>query len=340
MTHEWERYSRQMLFNPIGESGQKMLSESKVLIVGMGALGTVAVNHLARSGVGHIVFCDRDYVEASNLQRQSLFDEQDALDMLPKAVAAERKLKAINSSIQVEGIVTDVTADNIHGLMENVDIVMDGTDNFSTRYLLNDVAFQYGVPYIYGGVVSSRGMGAMFIPGETPCLRCLFPTYDASGQTCDTIGVLSMVVDAVASQEALMAVKYLTGNKDQVDKALYTMDMWRNDHFSMGFGKAVLDCPTCGKKEFPALQVSEGDRVTTLCGRETVQILHSGRLDLKQWASVLAPVVQEIKETPFLLKALLNEGETLVLFPDGRTLVQGTEDVTRAKTLFTKYIGS
>lgn len=340
MTHEWERYSRQMLFNPIGESGQKMLSESKVLIVGMGALGTVAVNHLARSGVGHIVFCDRDYVEASNLQRQSLFDEQDALDMLPKAVAAERKLKAINSSIQVEGIVTDVTADNIHGLMENVDIVMDGTDNFSTRYLLNDVAFQYGVPYIYGGVVSSRGMGAMFIPGETPCLRCLFPTYDASGQTCDTIGVLSMVVDAVASQEALMAVKYLTGNKDQVDKALYTMDMWRNDHFSMGFGKAVPDCPTCGKKEFPALQVSEGDRVTTLCGRETVQILHSGRLDLKQWASVLAPVVQEIKETPFLLKALLNEGETLVLFPDGRTLVQGTEDVTRAKTLFTKYIGS
>lgn len=336
----WERYSRQMLFQPIGESGQERLSEAKVLIVGMGALGTVVANHLTRSGVGHLVFCDRDYVEMSNLQRQTLFDEDDVKDMLPKAVAAERRLKKINSTIQIEGHVTDVTAGNIGEFMEGADLVIDGTDNFSTRYLMNDIAFQYGVPFIYGGVVSSRGMGAMFIPGETPCLRCLFPTFDSSGQTCDTIGVLSMAVDIVASQEALMAVQYLTGNHKQIEKSLFTVDIWRNDRFSMGFGPPVEQCPTCGTHEYPSLKTSEKDAVTTLCGRETVQIQHTTRYDLEKWAKQLEPVSSSVKKTPFLVKAVLKEGETLVLFPDGRTLVQGTEDLARAKTLFTKYIGN
>lgn len=336
----WERYSRQMLFQPIGESGQEKLDKAKVLIVGMGALGTVVANHLARSGVGHLVFCDRDYVEMSNLQRQTLFDEDDVTEMLPKAVAAERRLKKINSTILIEGHVTDVTAENIGEFMEGTDLVIDGTDNFSTRYLMNDIAFKYSVPFIYGGVVSSRGMGAMFIPGVTPCLRCLFPTFDSSGQTCDTIGVLSMAVDIVASHEALMAIQYLTGNQEQIDQSLYTIDVWRNDRFAMGFGPPVEHCPTCGTHEYPTLNASSKDEATTLCGRETVQIQHSTRYDLNKWANQLEPVSSGVKKTPFLLKAVLQEGETLVLFPDGRTLVQGTDDVTRAKTLFTKYIGN
>lgn len=336
---DWTRYSRQMLFKSIGEEGQKKLQQSKVFIVGMGALGTVIANHLVRAGVGHIVFCDRDYVEESNLQRQTLFDEEDVKAFLPKAVAAEKKLKKINSSIKIEGHVTDVTADNIEQFIENVDLIMDGTDNFQTRYLLNDVAYKYNIPFIYGGVVSSRGMNAMFIPGKTPCLRCLFPTSDSGGQTCDTIGVLAPIVDIIASIEVMEALKYLTGNEESLRGNLLSLDIWQNHSFEMKFTSKWDECPTCVKGEFPALTKKEGDGVTTLCGRNTVQFHGKEAFDLKEWDEKLKGVSKSTKLTPFLLRVNLNEGENLVLFPEGRVLVQGTEDISRAKTLYAKYIG-
>ncbi|WP_280768445.1 ThiF family adenylyltransferase [Salipaludibacillus daqingensis] len=333
------RYSRQMLFQPIGEEGQKKLLLSKVLIVGMGALGTVVANHLARAGVGNLVFCDRDYVEMSNLQRQTLFDEDDVEQFLPKAVAAEKKLRKLNSDIKIEGHVTDIASHNIEEFMEGVDVIVDGTDNFQTRYLINDVAYKYGVPFIYGGAVSSRGMGATFIPGKTSCLRCLFPTHDSSGQTCDTIGVLSPVVDIVASLEALTCLKLLTGNEEEVANELMTFDVWKNHHFSMKLGSANDQCPTCQLKEFPNLTQSDQDQVTTLCGRDTVQVVNASPFDLKEWEEKFDSLAKKTKRTPFLLRVHLYEGETFVLFPDGRTLIQGTEDVSRAKSLFSKYIG-
>ncbi|MBB5173130.1 ThiF family adenylyltransferase [Texcoconibacillus texcoconensis] len=331
------RYSRQSLFSPIGEEGQRTLLEKRILIVGMGALGTVLANHFVRAGIGFIRFCDRDYVEMSNLQRQMLFDEDDVAQSLPKAVAAEKKLKRINSSIDIEGIVTDVNAKNIESLMEDVDLVVDGTDNFQTRYVLNDACYKAGIPFLYGGAVSSRGMYALLIPGETPCLRCLIPDGGSGGQTCDTVGVLAPVVDIVASHQVVEALKWLTGHKERLNQSLQTFDVWRNDRYPLLVQHARSNCPTCQQKDYPSLQY-ETDEVTTLCGRDTVQISHTDAYNLDEWASRLEPIAN-VQKTPFLLRATLESGEVLVLFPDGRTLVQGTEDQARAKNIFARYIG-
>ncbi len=333
-----DRYSRQILFQPIGEEGQRKLADKKVLIVGMGALGTVLANHLVRAGVGHVRFADRDYVEKSNLQRQLLFDEDDVLEALPKAVAAQKRLQKINSDVVVEGIVTDVTLQNIHELMKDVDLVLDGTDNFQTRFLINDACYQKGIPFVYGGAVSSRGMSAIFIPGVTPCLRCFIGGGNSAGQTCDTIGVISPVVDIVASFQAIEALKYLTDNHDVQRKSLITFDVWKHHMYEMKFSRSKESCPTCSLHEYPALQADHEQMVTSLCGRETVQINMGQKLDLDEWADKLTKVA-EVTKTPFLVRANLPEGERLVLFPDGRTLIQGTEDITRAKSLYARYIG-
>nr|WP_083270789.1 ThiF family adenylyltransferase [Bacillus marinisedimentorum] len=334
---QWERYSRQMLFKPIGEDGQRNLADAKVLIVGMGALGTAAANHLARAGVGFIRFADRDYVEKSNLQRQMLFDEEDVKAAMPKAEAARRKLMLLNSDIMLDARIGDVNADNVEELIAGIDLVIDGTDNFSTRFLLNDACFKHGIPFIYGGAVSSRGMFAALRPGKTPCLRCLMPEQQG-GQTCDTVGVISPVVDMVSSYQVTETLKYLTGNEKHMRSGLLNFDIWYNQQFQISFGKSRSDCPVCSKKSYPALEPTEKETTTVLCGRETVQIQNHTNMDLNDWAERLAPVAQ-LKKTPFLLRAELNEGERLVLFPDGRVLVQGTEDITRAKTLYSRYIG-
>ncbi|UTR14431.1 ThiF family adenylyltransferase [Salipaludibacillus sp. LMS25] len=339
MRENWARYSRQMLFSPIGQAGQEKLSTSKVLIIGMGALGTVIANHLTRAGVGHLVFCDRDYVELSNLQRQMLFDEEDVKQVLPKVVAAEKKLKRMNSDVKIEGHVTDISSSNMEDYLHGVDVVIDGTDNFYTRYLMNDAAFKHTIPYIYGGAVSSRGMGAVFIPGKTVCLRCIFPSFDGTGQTCDTIGVLSPTVDMVASLQALNCLKLLTGNADTIPEKLVTFDLWKNEQISMGMPKPNPTCPTCQLKEYPALGNGEWGQMTTLCGRDTVQIHYTLSHDLTYWEKTLKGISKSTNMTPFLLKVVLHEGERFVLFPDGRTLVQGTEDIGRAKALYTKYLG-
>ncbi|TWI57815.1 ThiF family adenylyltransferase [Halalkalibacter nanhaiisediminis] len=332
-----ERYSRQMRFKPIGEAGQQNLGEKVVLIVGVGALGTVLANHLVRAGVGHIRIVDRDYVEMSNLQRQMLFDENDVKESLPKAVAAERKLKAINSDVIVEGIVADVTVDTLPELMTDVDLVFDGTDNFQTRFLLNDMCYKKGIPFAYGGAVSARGMTALFIPGKTPCLRCFIHHGEGSGQTCDTVGVISPVVDIVASYQVVEGLKYLVGSEQALRGTLRSFDVWGNHQFDLKMKSPKANCPTCQQKEYPALQ-EEGNQLTTLCGRETVQIQRRERIDLSVWANRLERVA-DVTKTPFLLRVQLKEGERLVLFPDGRILIQGTEDMTRARSIYSKYIG-
>ena len=337
MDKTFERYSRQIRFNKIGEEGQNKLAHSSVLVVGVGALGTVLANHLVRAGVGLVRIVDRDYVEMSNLQRQMLFDEQDVKESLPKAVAAEKKLKLINSDVTVEGIVADVTMNTLPDLMNGIDLVLDGTDNFQTRFLLNDMCFKLGVPFAYGGAVSSRGMSAFFIPGVTPCLRCFIGQGEGNGQTCDTVGVISPVVDIVASYQVIEALKYLVGDEAALRKTLKSFDVWSNHQFDLKLDKKKEQCPTCQLGTFPSLSEEE-DEATTLCGRETVQIRRKEKIDLKLWASRLKNVAV-LQETPFLLRAELEEGERLVLFPDGRILVQGTEELARAKSIYSKYIG-
>ncbi|WP_077326983.1 ThiF family adenylyltransferase [Virgibacillus siamensis] len=333
------RYSRQMLFAPINEQGQQKLTDSSVLVVGAGALGTVICNHLVRAGIGKIRLIDRDYVELSNLQRQMLFDEDDVRKALPKAIAATQKLKKMNSEVEMEAIVGNVTNENVEELMKDIDIVMDGTDNFATRFLLNDACFKLKVPFSYGGVVSSRGMTAFFIPGKTLCLRCMVQESAGNGQTCDTVGVIGPVVDIISSLQVTEAMKYMTGNEEHLRNSLKTMDIWFNQTYDIKFTDPNPACPTCVKKDFPALTKSAKNMETTLCGRNTVQIHQNKEMDLELWEQRLSGV-SEAKRTPFLLKADFRNGLKLVIFPDGRVLVQGTEDSVKARTIYDRYIGS
>ena len=335
-----DRYSRQTRFAPIGPAGQERLGRSAVLIVGMGALGAVLANHMARAGVGLIRLVDRDYVEWSNLQRQMLFDEEDAREGLPKAVAAERKLKRINSDVRYEAVVADVSSENVTELLRGVDVVLDGTDNFRTRLLLNDACFRGGVPYVYGGAVGAQGMSAVFVPGETSCLRCLVGSEpDNGGATCETVGVVSPIVDIIASYQAVEALKILVGDAPSRRRTLLSLEIWRNERFDMRLSPPRPDCPTCGKNpSYPSLYADEAE-AATLCGRETVQLRAVRALPLDAAANRLAAAGARIERNPYLLRAALPEGERLVLFPDGRALVQGTTDISRAKTLFDRYIG-
>ncbi|WP_106497141.1 ThiF family adenylyltransferase [Lentibacillus sp. Marseille-P4043] len=334
-----ERYSRQLLFSPIQAAGQKKLADSTALIVGVGALGTVISNHLVRAGVGKVRIVDRDYVELSNLQRQMLFDEADVNEALPKAIAAKRKLEKINSDVVIEAFIENVSNENVDRLTDDVDVVLDGTDNFSTRFLLNDICFKKNIPFSYGGVVSSRGMTALFIPNETPCLRCFTKEGSESGQTCDTVGVIAPAVDMISSMEVIEVLKYLTGNKQHLRHTLKTVDFWYNQHYDMKFSQADPQCPTCQKKEYPAIQKKAQNSETVLCGRNTVQIHRNQSWDLAKIDSQLAKIMKT-KRTPFLVKAQMDNEKTFVIFPDGRVLVQGTEDITKARTLYDRYIGS
>ncbi|MDF2681698.1 MAG: thiamine biosynthesis protein ThiF [Brevibacillus sp.] len=337
------RYSRQMLFTPIGPNGQETLAHKKVAIVGMGALGTVLANHLVRAGVGHVRMIDRDFVEASNLQRQMLYDEEDARDHLPKAVAAANKLQAVNSSVIVEGIIADLHAGNAQTLLADADAILDGSDNFQVRYLINDVAVKHDIPWVYGGAVSSRGMFSVIRPGITPCLRCLFPHAPVGrGETCDTVGVIGPLVSIIASYQATEAIKLLIGAVDHLNPHLVQLDVWQNDHDQLPISQGRNpDCPTCVRKEFEYLATMEGptEEFATLCGRDTVQIRprHPGTVDLFQLAKRFEPL-GSVEHNRFLLRFHVDR-YTLVFFQDGRVLVQGTDDVTIARTLYAKYVG-
>ncbi|WP_237049375.1 ThiF family adenylyltransferase [Lentibacillus amyloliquefaciens] len=328
-----------MLFEPIQEKGQQALSNSTALVVGAGALGTVISNQLVRAGIGKIRLIDRDYVELSNLQRQIMFDEEDVREAMPKAQAAKQKLEKINSQVEVEAIIGNVTSENIDELIKDMDVVLDGTDNFATRYLLNDACFNHQLPFSYGGVVSSRGMTAFFVPGKTPCLRCIMKEGTGGGQTCDTVGVIAPAVDMIASFEVTETLKYLTMNHEVLRGTLKTIDIWHNRHYDMKLTEPASDCPTCQKQEFPALKQNVNDEETVLCGRDTVQIHRQPEFNLEEWESQLTKVA-DVRRTPFLIKAAVGEEIYLVMFKDGRVLVQGTEDPVQARIWYDRFIGS
>ncbi|WP_126428170.1 ThiF family adenylyltransferase [Brevibacillus marinus] len=338
------RYSRQILFPPIGRAGQEKLAASRVAIVGMGALGTVLANHLVRAGVGFVRFIDRDFVEPSNLQRQMLYDESDAEQHLPKAIAAYEKLRRINSQVQLEPIVADLTPYNAERCLAGVDLVLDATDNFQVRYLINDFCVKHGVPWIYGGAVSAKGMFLAIRPGSTACLRCLFPEAPKPGDTptCDTAGVIGPIVHVIASYQAAEALKLLVGADDALNPYLEHFDLWANQHQQIRVAQAKRsDCPTCGQHRFDYLEPTSPEGLaTSLCGRNTIQISPAQelQLDLEQLAQRLAPL-GKVERNPFLLRFHIGS-HTLVVFPDGRVLVQGTDDPALARSLHARYIGA
>ncbi|CAG7631332.1 ThiF family adenylyltransferase [Paenibacillus allorhizosphaerae] len=339
-----DRYSRQMLFPPIGEEGQAKLLASRVAVVGMGALGTVLANHMVRAGVGFVRLIDRDFVEASNLQRQMLYDEADAAGSSPKAEAAAARLRAANSGVTVEPVVADLNWANCEELLGDVQLILDGTDNFSVRFLINDVSVKHGIPWIYGGAVSSRGVSLTIMPGETPCLRCMFGQPPAQGttETCDTAGVIGPIIHTVASYQATEAFKLLVGAHEALSRKMVHWDLWYNQYAAVDVAKArKSDCPCCKEHRFEYLDASmEEETIQTLCGRNSVQIqpVRPSRLSLSEWAEKLTPIGR-VEQNRFLLKLYLESGMTLVLFPDGRMIVQGTDDPVQAKSLYSRYIG-
>ncbi|HZG13692.1 MAG TPA: ThiF family adenylyltransferase [Candidatus Bathyarchaeia archaeon] len=338
------RYSRQVLFHGIGKQGQERLLASRVAIVGMGALGTVLANHMVRAGVGFVRFIDRDFVEPSNLQRQMLYDEDDANQALPKAIAAAEKLGKINSGVLLDPYVTDLTPYNAEELLADVDVVLDATDNFQTRYLINDVCVKHGIPWVYGGAVSAKGMFTTIRPGETPCMRCLFPEAPKAGDapTCDTAGVIGPIIHIIASYQATEALKILVGATDAFNPHLEHFDLWENQHQQIKVSHTRRkDCPACGKGDFAFLSPDSPEGLAvSLCGRDTVQINpgEQMRLDLDRLARTLAPL-GTIEQNKFLLR-FRQDPYTLVVFPDGRVLVQGTNDIGLARSLHAKYIGA
>ncbi|MCS6850485.1 MAG: ThiF family adenylyltransferase [Gemmataceae bacterium] len=338
-----ERYSRQMRFPGILEEGQRRLLRSRVTLCGCGALGTVLANALVRAGVGFLRIIDRDFIETNNLQRQVLFDERDVADNLPKAEAAARKLAAINSSVHVEPVVTDIDRTNIEELCRDADMILDGTDNFEVRYLINDVAVKHGKPWVYGGCIGSHGQTMTIIPGETPCLRCVFEAAPNPGEagTCETAGVLGPIVNIIASYQAVEALKILTGRHDKINRDLLYFDVWDNIQRRIKVAplRGKVDCPCCQRRRFEWLAGEHGTQTTSLCGRNAVQVSHRRPtlLNFEEMARHLE-VHGQVSYNRFLLKFHAENCEFTV-FPDGRAIIKGTNDVDKARTLYAKYIG-
>jgi molybdopterin/thiamine biosynthesis adenylyltransferase len=337
-----DRYSRQRLFAPIGTEGQQKLGASHVALVGCGATGAASAGMLARAGIGKLTIIDRDFVEPSNLQRQMLFTEDDAREALPKAEAARRKLNEINAEVDVVARIDDLTPGNVHALLAGADIVLDATDNFETRYLLNDYAVENGMPWIYAAAIGSYAATMNILPtGEhrTACMACLFP--DPPGgtvETCDTAGILNSAVNVAASLQVTETIKLLTGHVPAMRRTLLSMDLWSGERSEVSAGKPRADCAVCGLREFRHLS-GEGRPHITLCGRNSVQIHeHSRPVDFSQLAERLKPL-GDVRWNSMLLRFSYGE-YTLSVFADGRTVVQGTSEVPRARALYARFIGS
>jgi adenylyltransferase/sulfurtransferase len=338
-----ERYSRQVRFSGIGEEGQRRLLNSRVTLVGCGALGTVLANSLVRSGVGHLRLIDRDFIETNNLQRQILFDEDDVAANLPKAEAAARKLRRINSGVEIEPVVVDVDRTNILELAGDADLILDGSDNFEVRYIINDAAVKLGKPWVYGGCIGSYGQSMTILPGETPCLRCVFEAAPNPGEagTCETAGVLGPIVNIVASIQAAEALKLLAGKRDTINRELIYVDVWDNTMRRIKIAGLLgkVDCPCCQRHSFEWLDGAQGAQTTSLCGRNAVQVSHrvSGKLDFETMARELT-ALGKVSFNKFLLKFDVDSYQFTV-FPDGRAIIKGTNDPDKAKTLYAKYVG-
>ena len=334
-----EKYSRQVLFAGIGEQGQQRLLASSAVIVGCGAIGAAAANLLVRAGVGKLRIVDRDFVEPSNLQRQTLFDEADAIAALPKAIAAERKLRSVNSNVSVEGIVADLTPHNASDLLARCDLILDGTDNFETRFLINDFAVQNSQPWIYAAAVASYGLTMTIRPGTTPCLACLTETQQHGlEETCDTIGVLGPIVNLIASLEAAEAMKLLAGRTDALHGRLISCDVWTGHFQSLRIARNP-DCRACARREFTYLEGQAQPHIT-MCGRDSVQIHERSRaLDLAMLKSRLASTVFDVRHNEFLLRFRIPPYE-MTVFSDGRAILKGTKDPAVARSLYARYIGA
>lgn len=340
------RYSRQMLFEPVGAEGQRRLMASRVTLIGCGALGTVLANTLVRAGVGFLRIVDRDFIELNNLQRQVLFDEDDIALGLPKAEAAHRKLSRINSDVNVEAVVTDVNHRNIDQLAADADLLLDGTDNFETRFLINDLAVKTGRPWVYGACIGATGLAMPILPNDTPCLRCVFEQAPPPemNPTCDTAGVLGPVVHLVASHQALEAMKILMGRFESVNRRLLNLDAWNGRIMQLNVQAAYDqgDCPCCKGRRFDYLEGKFGSSATTLCGRNAVQVTPpaGARIDFAAIADKVRTVAHaEPKFNTFMLKAAIAPFE-ITVFPDGRAIIKGTSKPEEARTIYAKYIGS
>lgn len=349
-----DRYHRQTLLPFVRPEGQARLGASRVLLVGCGALGSVIAEQFVRGGVGHLIIADRDVVELTNLQRQVLFDETDALEGTPKAIAAARRLSAVNSSVVVESRVVDVHAGNIESLSgiegegPRVDLILDGTDNVETRYLVNDVAVKHGVPWVYGACVGAEGRVMAIRPDEGPCLRCVFPTPPSAGElpTCDTAGVLAPAAAIVASLQVVESLRMLmqgAGSSSPRSSNLVTMDVWTSRFRTINAGDRRSDCPCCGDRRFEFLDRAVEQSAVQLCGRNAVQIRPAGmqRIALPELARRLS-AVGRVNLQDFLVRCdlALESGVQLTVFTDGRTIVHGTTDLIRGRSIASKYVGT
>jgi molybdopterin-synthase adenylyltransferase len=339
---DWtDRYSRQVLFRGIGEKGQRKLGAARIAIVGCGATGSALAGLLARAGVGHLRIIDRDYVEPSNLQRQSLFDENDAAESLPKAIAAARKIGAMNSSVEVEPKVEDLVPSNVEGLLEGSDLILDGTDNFETRYLINDYAVERSVPWIYSAAVGSYAVTLNVLPGQTACLACIFPDSPRGMvETCETSGILNSAVNLVASIAATEALKFLVSGSEapMLRRTLLSFDIWTNDRAEIAAAHPRPGCRACGERNFVHL-AGEGRPHITLCGRNSVQIHERQRpIDFAELDGRLQPFGR-VRRTDYVLKFWRDPYE-MTLFPDGRAIIKGTTDTAVARSLYARFIGS
>lgn len=336
---ERDRYSRQERFAGLGPEGQRRLGEARVAIAGCGALGTYHASVLARAGVGYLRIVDRDYVELNNLQRQWLFEESDAAEALPKAMAAARNLARVNSEIEVEPVVADVTAANIEDLLSGVDLILDGTDNFETRFLLNEYAVREGLPWIYGGAVGSYGIAMPVLPGETPCLVCLYPEPPSGAQpTCETAGVLATATTMIGALQSTMALQILSGHRDLVPKRITTFDLWTGNLRQINQPARDPDCAVCGRRVFERLQ-GRSRAPISLCGRNAVQIHERNRpVDLVALGRSLAPL-GSVRANEFALRFVVAPYE-MTIFPDGRAIIKGTQDTGVARSLYARYVGA
>ncbi len=336
-----ERYSRQILFQGIGADGQLRLAAGRAAVVGCGATGSALASLLARAGVGMLRIIDRDYVEPSNLQRQSLFDERDAAESLPKAVAASRKIASFNSEIAIEARVEDVVPGNIEELLEGVDVILDGTDNFETRYLVNDYAVKMSKPWVYAAAVGSYGVTLNVVPGKTACLACIFPDSPMGMvETCETSGILNTAVNVVASVAAMEALKILLGGKalERLRRTLWSFDVWTNELAEIGAGKPRAGCRACGEHDFVHL-AGEGRPHITMCGRNSVQIHERSRpIDFAEMQRRLE-TLGVVRHNEYVLK-FWREPYEMTVFPDGRAIIKGTTDTGVARSLYARFVGS
>ncbi len=336
------RYSRQMLLPAIGVAGQKKLSQARVVIIGVGALGTVLASGMVRAGVGFVRLVDRDFIEDHNLQRQWLFDEDDIAANLPKAIAAARKLSRANSFVTIEPVVADVNPDNVETLIADCDLVLDGSDNFEVRMLLNDACLKHRRPWIYGAAIATYGMMMPFLPGDGPCFRCMLPNLPSPGSTdtCDTAGVLGTIPQVIAALQVTEALKLLTGHPEALCRDLRYFDLWTADVMRVRLEKREYSCPACDEARYEFLEAQAGSWATTLCGRDAVQIKVRGapRPDFPRLAERLSAAGQ-VTFNEYLLRLRVDNYE-LTLFPDGRAIIYGCTDLMLARALYARYVGA